>query len=103
MFSVENYKNNIDNIKNLEYEESILSNKLNETISEKVKLRKLNAMIRMSFIIRSSKDFPENKQECTCNNPLEDYFIKCRKHLSRHYENQGCSKCGWTDCSFRNC
>lgn len=66
-----------------------------------------NKLKRIEII---SKEHPPGEQKCTCDlveNPVKagpnGDIIKCYKHLSRHYENQGCFYCNFTDCSKWDC
>lgn len=45
---------------------------------------------------------------CTCETGLVDdkgyaRYVKCLKHLSRHFPNKGCFHCGFRDCSKWGC
>lgn len=63
---------------------------------------------RLERIEAIDKLKPAGKQLCTCSIglPVDDEnfdIIKCYKHLSRYFQNQGCYWCYDTDCSKHGC
>jgi DNA repair exonuclease SbcCD ATPase subunit len=102
-----------------EYDE--VSNELSKSIIEQIelesKLTKIKVQIevlheqqtklRMKIIDEIEIQHFSN-QSCTCDVGLsEDHqyakYVKCLKHLSRYFPNQGCYWCGYSDCSKYGC
>lgn len=59
--------------------------------------------MRQAEIDESASKYPESQQECTCSGEHASEKIRCRKHLSRAFQNTGCYWCNYTDCSRRGC
>jgi hypothetical protein len=92
-------------------EKNVLENKLLKvnselkTVSAQVKTKRVEII---DGIEKLSRIHNGDKIVCTCetglvNNDKYARYVKCLKHLSRHFQNKGCYWCGYTDCSKWNC
>ncbi|CAH6421008.1 Hypothetical protein KVN_LOCUS100 [uncultured virus] len=101
IYEIDCLNNVISNLNSICFNYKIYVENLDKEI-DNLKLRR-DFMKRQLFNL-SNEIYPCDNQFCTCEQGTSEFkYIKCKKHLSKYFENQGCKFCNYTDCSNNDC